>query len=39
MTIRAVYAAIALALLVVEVLIALFVNDGFVRPYLGDVPP
>ncbi|MDT8757849.1 DUF2809 domain-containing protein [Sphingomonas psychrotolerans] len=30
------YALIALALLVVEILIALFVHDEFVRPYLGD---
>ena len=31
------YAVIAIVLLVVEVLIALFVTDGFVRGYLGDV--
>lgn len=30
------YAALALALFAVEVLIALFVQDRFVRPYLGD---
>ncbi len=30
-------AAAFLALLAVEVLIALFVHDAFVRPYLGDV--
>ena len=30
------YALIALALLVLEILIALFVHDGFVRPYMGD---
>jgi hypothetical protein len=34
---RAAYGIAALVLLVVEVLIALFVNDQFVRPYLGDV--
>ena len=26
-----------LALLIIEVLIALFIHDGFVRPYIGDV--
>jgi hypothetical protein len=31
------YALAAAALLAVEVLIALFVHDDFVRPYLGDV--
>ena len=31
------YAVIAIVLLVVEVLIALFVTDGFARGYLGDV--
>jgi len=31
------YAIAALALLGVEVCIALFVHDGFVRPYVGDV--
>jgi hypothetical protein len=31
------YALIALALLLIEVAIALFVRDRFVRPYLGDV--
>lgn len=30
------YALIALALLVLETLIALFVRDRFVRPYVGD---
>ncbi|MBX3564703.1 MAG: DUF2809 domain-containing protein [Sphingomonas sp.] len=30
------YALLALALFLVEVLIALFVRDNFVRPYLGD---
>ena len=31
------YACITLGLLAVEVLIALFVHDNFVRPYIGDV--
>lgn len=31
------YALLLLLLLVVEVLIALYVHDRFVRPYLGDV--
>lgn len=31
------YAAVAAFLFVIEVLIALFVRDQFVRPYLGDV--
>ena len=31
------YAAACIILLLVEVLIALFVHDNFVRPYLGDV--
>lgn len=31
------YAVATLILLVIEVLIALFVHDQFVRPYLGDV--
>ena len=35
--IRLVSAGIAVTLLVIEVLIALFVHDSFVRPYLGDV--
>ncbi|MGM9624493.1 MAG: DUF2809 domain-containing protein [Eubacteriales bacterium] len=34
---RAVYGCTALALLVTEVLIALFVHDRFVRPFGGDV--
>lgn len=34
---RIAYGVAALILLVVEVLIALFVKDQFVRPYLGDV--
>lgn len=37
MTFRPGYAIAALALLAVELLIALFVKDAFVRPYLGDV--
>jgi hypothetical protein len=36
-TFRPGYAIAALALLAVELLIALFVKDSFVRPYLGDV--
>jgi hypothetical protein len=31
------YFALALLFFIIEVLIALFVNDRFVRPYLGDV--
>lgn len=31
------YALLALALFLIEVVIALFVRDRFVRPYLGDV--
>ena len=34
---RRIYLIVAIALLAVEVLIALFVRDEFVRPYLGDV--
>lgn len=34
---RARYALAAVALFIIEVLIAVFVHDGFVRPYLGDV--
>lgn len=34
---RLIYAAITLILLVTEVLIALFVHDAFIRPYIGDV--
>lgn len=34
---RAVYAAGACILLAVEILIALFVRDSFVRPYGGDI--
>lgn len=30
------YFLLAIALLLVEIAIALFVNDGFVRPYVGD---
>lgn len=32
-----IYFALALLLFTIEVLIALFVKDAFVRPYLGDV--
>lgn len=34
---RLVYFILCIALLIIEVCIALFVHDGFVRPYLGDV--
>jgi len=34
---RAVYALVAAAIFAIEVLIALFVKDGLVRPYVGDV--
>lgn len=34
---RLIYAAAFTALTAVEVLIALFVDDSFIRPYLGDV--
>ena len=34
---RLIYALAAAAVFVIEVLIALFVHDAFVRPYLGDV--
>jgi hypothetical protein len=34
---RTEYAVATLALLAIEVLIALFVHDAFVRPYVGDV--
>ncbi len=34
---RLLYAAAFVVLLLVEVLIALFVHDSFVRPYLGDM--
>lgn len=34
---RLICAGIFAAVLVIEVLIALFVHDSFVRPYLGDV--
>mgnify|MGYP000327236397 CR=1 FL=1 len=36
-TLRPGYLAVAVGLFLVEVCIALFVDDGFVRPYLGDV--
>lgn len=37
MTFRKSYAVIALVLFVIEVMIALFVRDAFIRPYVGDV--
>ncbi|WEJ98107.1 MAG: DUF2809 domain-containing protein [Candidatus Sphingomonas phytovorans] len=36
MTIRLPYALAAVALFAIEVVIALFVHDGIVRPFLGD---
>jgi len=36
-TFRSGHAIAALALIMVELLIAIFVKDGFIRPYLGDV--
>jgi uncharacterized membrane protein YwaF len=36
-TARTTYALVALAVFVIEVLIALFVRDAFIRPYVGDV--
>ena len=36
-TLRLIYAAAALCLLALEVVIALFVHDAFIRPYFGDV--
>jgi hypothetical protein len=35
--VRIAYAVLFLLLLIAEVLIALFVHDSFIRPYLGDV--
>ena len=34
---RLVYLGLTFVLLAVEVLIALFVHDNFIRPYIGDV--
>ena len=34
---RILYALITAALVAVEVMIALYVHDGFIRPYLGDI--
>lgn len=34
---RVIYAILTISLIIVEVLIALYVHDSFVRPYLGDV--
>lgn len=34
---RLIYAVVAVVLLVIEVLIALYVRDNFIRPYFGDV--
>ncbi|MES2288012.1 MAG: DUF2809 domain-containing protein [Bacteroidota bacterium] len=37
LTFNKTYFAIAILIFFIEVVIALFVNDNFVRPYLGDV--
>jgi hypothetical protein len=37
MTFRPTYAVAALAIFAIEVFIALFVRDSFIRPYVGDV--
>lgn len=37
MSARTVYAVLAFCLFAIEVAIALFVHDGFIRPYVGDV--
>lgn len=34
---RIIYGAVFVILFLIEVLIALFVHDGFIRPYFGDV--
>lgn len=34
---QCIYAVITIILLAIEVLIALFINDNFIRPYVGDV--
>ncbi len=34
---RIIYAVITAVLLAIEVLIALFVHDNFIRPYVGDI--
>lgn len=34
---RITYAIVTIVLLLIEILIALYVHDAFVRPYLGDV--
>lgn len=34
---RMIYAIITIVLLIIEVLIAVFVHDNFIRPYVGDV--
>lgn len=34
---RVFYSAVFILLLITEILIALFVHDGFIRPYAGDV--
>lgn len=34
---RLTYAIITIVLLIIEVMIALFIHDSFIRPYVGDV--
>lgn len=34
---RSIYAIAAFVILAIEIIIALFVNDAFIRPYFGDV--
>ncbi|MFI3255657.1 MAG: DUF2809 domain-containing protein [Eubacteriales bacterium] len=34
---RALFAIISLVLFIIEVIIALFVRDNFIRPYVGDI--
>ena len=34
---RIIYAAVSVAILIIEILIALYVRDSFIRPYGGDI--
>ncbi|MBE5933906.1 MAG: DUF2809 domain-containing protein [Lachnospiraceae bacterium] len=34
---RVIYAIITIIILIIEIMIALFVHDSFIRPYVGDV--
>lgn len=36
-TLRMVYAVLSVTIFILEILIALFVNDSFIRPYGGDI--